>query len=92
MATAEAPAAATVGPVPRVRRSRVTGVVVLLTGLLAAASNCFFVFYAMSPSGLDPGNSMINELEVSGQPFSEFFRWSSLLSGVVHQRPDRRSG
>jgi hypothetical protein len=75
-----------------VRRSRVTGVVVLLTGLLAAASNCTFVFYAMSPSGLDPVNSMISELEVPGQPFSEFFRWSSLLSGVVHQRPDRRSG
>ncbi|MFL6095045.1 MAG: hypothetical protein ACJ71Y_06305 [Blastococcus sp.] len=56
MATAEAPAAATVGPVPRVRRSRVTGVVVLLTGLLVAASNCTFVFHAMSPSGLDPVN------------------------------------
>jgi hypothetical protein len=79
-----APAPATVGPVPRMRdRSRVTGRVVLLVGLLAAASNCTFVFRAMSPSRLDPFNSMISELEVPGQPFSEFFRWTSLLSGVA---------
>ena len=72
------------GPVVgRPERSRVAGTVVLLVGLLAAASNCAFVFRAMSPSRLDPFNSMISELEVPGQPFSEFFRWSSLLSGVA---------
>ena len=75
---------APVVPRPVVRaRSRVTGVVLLLVGLLAAASNCSFVFRALSPSRLDPFNSMISELEVPGQPFSEFFRWSSLLSGVL---------
>jgi hypothetical protein len=79
-----APESATVSPVARNRdRSRLTGVVVLLTGLLAAASNCTFVFRAMSPSRLNPFDSMISELEVPGQPFSEFFRWSSLLSGVA---------
>jgi Protein of unknown function (DUF998) len=81
-AIAAAPAAA--GPAARApERSRVAGTVVLLVGLLAAASNCTFVFRAMSPSRLDPFNSMISELEVPGQPFSEFFRWSSLLSGVA---------
>jgi hypothetical protein len=79
-----AAARATAGPAPRPRdRSRVAGAVVLLLGLLAAASNCTFLFRAMSPSRLDPVNSMISELEVPGQPFSEFFRWSSLLSGVA---------
>jgi len=72
------------GPVVgRPERSRFAGTVVLLVGLLAAVSNCAFVFRAMSPSRLDPFNSMISELEVPGQPFSEFFRWSSLLSGVA---------
>jgi hypothetical protein len=91
MTTAEAlaPAAPRVVGVPQLEaprlaaRSRATGVVLLLTGLLAAASNCAFVFRAMSPSRLDPYNSMISELEVPGQPFSEFFRWSSLLSGIA---------
>jgi hypothetical protein len=84
MTTAQASAPATVVPVPRARdRSRATGIVVLLAGLLAAVSNCTFVFRAMSPSRLDPINSMISELEVPGQPSSEFFRWSSLLSGVA---------
>ena len=64
-------------------RSRVAGAALLLTGLVAAASNCAFVFRAISPSRLDPFNSMISELEVPGQPFSEFFRWSSLLSGIA---------
>ncbi|HEV7186870.1 MAG TPA: DUF998 domain-containing protein [Blastococcus sp.] len=81
-AIAAAPAAA--GPVARrPERSRVAGIVVLLAGLVAAVSNCAFVFRAVSPSRLDPFNSMISELEVPGQPFSEFFRWSSLLSGVA---------
>ena len=81
MTTAEAEAVVAV-PVTR-DRSRVTGVVVLLVGLLAATSNCTFVFRALSSSRLDPFNSMISELEVPGQPSSEFFRWSSLLSGVA---------
>ena len=81
-AIAAAPAAGR--PVPRPpHRSPIAGTVVLLVGLLAAVSNCTFVFRAMSPSRLDPFNSMISELEVPGQPFSEFFRWSSLLSGVA---------
>jgi hypothetical protein len=63
--------------------SRVAGAVVLSTGLLAAASNCAFLFRGVSPSRLDPLNSMISELEVPGQPYSEFFRWASLLSGVL---------
>jgi hypothetical protein len=81
-AIATAPTAASQAPGVR-DRSRVTGAVVLLVGLLAAVSNCTFVFRAMSPSRLDPLNSMISELEVPGQPLSEFFRWSSLLSGVA---------
>jgi hypothetical protein len=82
--TREAIAPPTAGPDPRTPdRSRAGGVVVLLVGLVAAASNCTFVFRAMSPSRLDPLNSMISELEVPGQPFSELFRWSSLLSGVA---------
>ena len=64
-------------------RSRAAGALVLTTGLLAAASNCAFLFRGVSPSRLDPLNSMISELEVPGQPYSEFFRWASLLSGVV---------
>jgi len=81
---ATAPAPVSASPAVRMRdRSRVAGTVVLLLGLLAAVSNCTFVFRAMSPSRLDPFNSMISELEVPGQPFSEFFRWSSLLSGVA---------
>jgi hypothetical protein len=85
MTTAEglAPAPATVSPVARIRDRSWRTDVVLLAGLLAAASNCTFLFRAMSPSRLDPFNSMISELEVPGQPFSEFFRWSSLLSGVA---------
>jgi hypothetical protein len=83
-AQALVPAAAEVTGTTRVRdRSRVSGAVVLATGLLAAAANCAFVFRALSPSRLDPLNSMISELEVPGQPFSEFFRWSSLLSGLA---------
>jgi len=81
-ATAPAPATARPGP-PGRDRSRVHGVVVLLVGLLAAVSNCTFVFRGMSPSRLDPFNSMISELEVPGQPLSELFRWSSLLSGIA---------
>lgn len=82
--TTEALAPASVAPVPRDRdRTRITDAVVLVTGLLAAVANCAFVFRAMSPSRLDPLNSMISELEVPGQPFSEYFRWSSLLSGVA---------
>ena len=81
---AAATAPATASPVPREPdRSRAGGIVVLLVGLLAAASNCTFVFRAASPSRLDPFNSMISELEVPGQPLSEFFRSSSLLSGVA---------
>lgn len=64
-------------------RSRPAGNVLLGVGLLAAVANCAFVFRAMSPSRLDPLNSMISELEVPGQPYSEFFRWSSLLSGLA---------
>jgi hypothetical protein len=82
--TREATAPAATSPASPTRdRSRVGGTVVLLVGLLAAASNCTFLFRAMSPSRLDPFNSMISELEVPGQPLSEFFRWSSLLSGVA---------
>jgi hypothetical protein len=77
----EAPA--TADTVPAAGRSRTVGVVVLLTGLLAAAANCSFVLRGLSPSRLDPLNSMISELEEPGQPSSEFFRWSSLLSGVA---------
>jgi hypothetical protein len=64
-------------------RSRLAGGVLLGVGLLAAVANCAFVFRSMSPSRLDPLNSMISELEVPGQPYSEFFRWSSLLSGLA---------
>lgn len=79
-----APAPSSVRRMPLVRdRSRMPGAVVLVVGLLAAVANCAFVFRAMSSSRLDPVNSMISELEVPGQPFSEFFRWSSLLSGVA---------
>jgi hypothetical protein len=79
-----APAQVSARPVPRAPDGwPAGGTVVLLVGLLAAASDCTFVFRAMSPSRLDPFNSMISELEVPGQPFSEFFRWSSLLSGVA---------
>jgi hypothetical protein len=81
---ATAPTTAEPAPAPRMRGgSRIGGVVVLLVGLLAAVSNCAFVFRPFSPSRLDPFNSMISELEVPGQPLSEFFRWSSLLSGVL---------
>jgi len=79
-----APATAPDRTVARARnRSRAGGMVVLLVGLLAAVSNCTFVFRALAASRLDPFNSMISELEVPGQPLSEFFRWSSLLSGVA---------
>jgi hypothetical protein len=81
-ALAQAPAS--VSPVPSTRdRSPMPGAVVLVTGLVAAVTNCAFLFRALSPSRLDPFNSMISELEVPGQPFSEFFRSSSLLSGVA---------
>jgi hypothetical protein len=63
--------------------SRVGGTFPLVVGLLAALANCAFVFRAMSPSRLDPLNSMISELEVPGQPYSGFFRWASLLSGIA---------
>jgi hypothetical protein len=52
-------------------------------GLLAAASNCAFLFRPLSGSRLDPLNSFISELEVPGQPASAFFREASLLSGVL---------
>lgn len=57
--------------------------VLLAIGVLAAVANCAFVFRGLSPSRLDPLNSMISELEVPGQPYSAFFRWSSLLSGLA---------
>lgn len=55
----------------------------LVSGVVAAATNCAFVFRAASGSRLDPVSSMISELEVPGQPYSAFFRWSSYLSGIV---------
>ena len=58
-------------------------VLVLLSGVLAAASNCAFLFRAVSASRLDPVNSMISELEVPGQPLSWFFRGASLVSGLA---------
>jgi hypothetical protein len=82
MTTAEAQTPVTVVP-PGRHGSRATTVAVLLVGLLAAVSNCAFVFRALSASRLDPFDSMISELEVPGQPLSELFRWSSLLSGVA---------
>lgn len=86
MTIREAPATAPAAAGPAARRPgrpRIAGTVVLLVGLLAAVSNCAFVFRGISPSRLDPLNSMISELEVPGQPYSEFFRWSSLLSGIA---------
>ena len=56
---------------------------VLALGLLSAASNCAFLFRALSGSQLDPLNSFISELEVPGQPDSSVFRWASLLSAVL---------
>ena len=52
-------------------------------GLAAAVSNCAFLFRPLSDSRLDPLNSVISELEVPGQPASGFFRYASLLSGVL---------
>jgi hypothetical protein len=54
-----------------------------VSGVLAAAANCAFLFRAASASRLDPVNSMISELEVPGQPRSWFFRGASLLSGLA---------
>jgi hypothetical protein len=65
------------------RPSRRGDAVVLVSGLLAAAFNCAFLFRAASASRLDPVNSMISELEVPGQPLSWFFRGASLLSGLA---------
>jgi len=77
---ASAPAvAATPGP----RFSRWGNALVLVSGLLAAAANCAFLFRPVSMSRLDPVNSMISELEVPGQPLSWFFRGASLLSGLA---------
>jgi hypothetical protein len=56
---------------------------VLVSGVLAAAANCAFLFRPVSDSRLDPVNSMISELEVPGQPLSWFFRGASLLSGLA---------
>lgn len=84
MTSARAPAEAGSRAAGTVRAPRHLGSDVLLAvGLIAAAANCAFVFRALSPSRLDPFNSMISELEVPGQPYSAFFRWSSLLSGVA---------
>jgi hypothetical protein len=70
-------------PEPAARRSsRPGGVVVLVSGVLAAVTNCAFLFRPVSDSRLDPVNSMISELEVPGQPLSWFFRGASLLSGL----------
>jgi Protein of unknown function (DUF998) len=68
---------------PAPATSRVWGGVALGSGVLSAALNCAFVFRPVSPSRLDPVNSFISELEVPGQPFSELFRWASVLSGVA---------
>jgi hypothetical protein len=56
---------------------------VLALGVLSAASNCAFLVRAASGSRLDPVNSFISELEVPGQPASGFFRWASVLSGLL---------
>jgi hypothetical protein len=64
------------------RPSRLGDVVVLVSGVLAAVTNCAFLFRPVSDSRLDPVNSMISELEVPGQPLSWFFRGASLLSGL----------
>lgn len=70
-------------PVPVApRHSRLGDVVVLVSGALAAVTNCAFLFRPVSDSRLDPVNSMISELEVPGQPLSWFFRGASLLSGL----------
>jgi hypothetical protein len=63
--------------------SRWGDVIVLVSGILAAAANCAFLFRAASASRLDPVNSMISELEVPGQPLSWFFRGASLVSGLA---------
>ena len=65
------------------RAHRSVPCVVLALGALSAASNCAFLFRAVSGSRLDPLNSFISELEVPGQPYSGFFRWASLLSGLL---------
>ena len=77
----DAPPAST--PPPRTTSRRVGDVLVLVSGVLAAAANCAFLFRAVSASRLDPVNSMISELEVPGQPLSWFFRGASLLSGLA---------
>ena len=68
---------------PGLRAHRSLRLVVLAVGLLSAASNCAFLFRAVSGSRLDPLNSFISELEVPGQPDSGFFRWASLLSALL---------
>jgi hypothetical protein len=84
-----APAASpTASPAPSVLHARTAlsrrgELVVLVSGVLAAAANCAFLFRAASASRLDPVNSMISELEVPGQPLSWFFRGASLLSGLA---------
>ena len=57
--------------------------VVVACGLLAALTNCAFVFRPLSSSALSPVDSFISELEVPGQPDSAFFRYASLLSGLL---------
>jgi hypothetical protein len=83
--TGAAPAASSPPAVPpgRTALSRRGDVLVPLTGVLAAAANCAFLFRAASDSRLDPVNSMISELEVPGQPLSWFFRGASLVSGLA---------
>ena len=70
-------------PPPRMTSFRWGDVLVLVSGVLAAAANCAFLFRAVSASRLDPVNSMISELEVPGQPLSWFFRGASLVSGLA---------